>query len=105
MINNLSKYFIGGVSVILIILIISNLALKSEVDKLRADKALLDSAIELQNDIIKKNELDLEKYKNKKPQVIEKIIKKYEKVPIKNETCEKELQTIKNALNAYFNNN
>lgn len=69
-------------------------------EKLETKKAELLAAyeqIKSQNDAIKKLEVDVETYKEKKPQIVEKVITKYQDVKVTDETCEAKLE----ALSAY----
>lgn len=59
--------------------------------------------LEEQNKAIEELKVDVEKYKNKKPQIIEKIVTRYEQVELKDKTCEAELETIKQLTQAFFN--
>lgn len=65
----------------------------------------LSAHLQAQNEAIEKLKIDVETYKNKKPQIIEKIVTNYEKIEIRDETCEAELETIRQLTKAFFNRN
>lgn len=71
-------------------------------NKLGAKVVNLEATIFIQNEAIKKNELDLKNFKAKQPFIDKQIETKYEKVIIKDETCEQERQSIKNLLEIFF---
>lgn len=60
------------------------------------------STLTIQNEAIKKNELDLETFKNTKPVIEERIATKYQKIVLKDETCEREKESIKALISAFF---
>lgn len=70
--------------------------------KLETKVVNLEATIFIQNEAIKKNELDLKNFKAKQPLIDKQIEIKYEKVIIKDETCEQERQSIKNLLEIFF---
>lgn len=69
----------------------------------QAELLNLSAHLEQQNEAIAKLKVDVEAYKNKKPQIIEKIVTRYEQVEIRDETCEAELETIRQLTKAFFN--
>lgn len=67
---------------------------KEELATKKAELAVVGATLDKQNQTVKALQLDVEKYKNKKPQIIEKIITKYQDIEIKDETCEAYMKAI-----------
>lgn len=100
---------LGIVAFIALIGFISTLSywhysLSKENARLKAELANVNTLIDIQNKQILQDKLDMEAYQNAKPQVQEKIITRY--VNLGNTQgatqCEKELNTIKQALRVYY---
>lgn len=78
-------------------------SLSKENSMLKAELANLNTLIDMQNKQILQDKLDIEAYQNAKPQVQEKIITRYVNLDTQGATqCEKELNTIKQALRVYY---
>lgn len=86
--NYIKIGLIGAVLVIVVLLIIDYTTSKAELQAKKAELLLLSHTIQEQNTAIKKLEIDVETYKNKKPQIVEKIVEKYKTTEVKDETCE-----------------
>ena len=63
----------------------------------------LSAHLQEQNEAIARLKIDVETYKNKKPQIVKQIVTKYEEVQIKDETCEAELESIRQLTQTFFN--
>lgn len=96
-------FFISGA--MLIFCVISNLILKSRIERLIIEKSKLEQTLDIQNQMIEHNKVEIETYKAQKPKIVEKIKTKYQTIKIKDDTCENELQTLKDTLNVFFKNN
>ncbi|PAF44169.1 hypothetical protein [Helicobacter sp. 11S02629-2] len=108
MLNFLPKASIA-LNMLLIIIcaffIAQNHLLKKELENLKTNLISTNLALEFQNKALQNKALDLESYKAKKPKVEEKIITKYQKIYLQDDTCESELNSAKRLLNAFYNNN
>lgn len=67
---------------------------KADLQAKKAELQMLSLHIEEQNNAIKALEIDIQAYKNKKPQIIEKIVTKYQEVQVKDNTCEAAMEAI-----------
>lgn len=72
--------------------------------KQNLEKELIEckSTIFIQNEAIKQNALDLENFKNAQPSIEKQIETKYQKVVIKDTSCEEERESIKALLGTFF---
>lgn len=76
---------------------------KNDLTRKRAEILIMNDKIQTQNEAIKALEIDVETYKNKKPQIIEKIVTKYQDIVVKDETCESQLEAIYESQRLFFN--
>ena len=75
---------------------------KSNLQAKKAEIMIMSDKIKAQNDAIAGLKLDVEAYKNKKPQIIEKIVTKYQNIEVKDETCEAKLEAIHEAQKLFY---
>lgn len=95
----------GAIAIIVIITAVGIYDYKETKARLEAKKAevmIMSDKIKTQNDAIEALKLDVEVYKNKKPQIIEKIVTKYENIQVKDDTCEAKLEAIYEAQKLFF---
>lgn len=71
----------------------------------KTELVVVSSKLEEQNKAIESLKLDITKYKNQKPKVIEKIVTKYNEIKVKDDTCESYLEAIYNTQVEFFNRN
>lgn len=90
------------VFLVLVIGINSYANLKAELATSQDQVKVLSSTIEEQNKAIDELKLDVEKYKEQKPQIVEKIVTKYKNVEVKDTTCEETLKSIYNLQQEFF---
>lgn len=76
--------------------------IKDDLVAKKAQVQLLSVTIEEQNEKITSMKIDVEAYKNKKPQLIEKIVTQYQEIQVKDETCEAKLDAIYEAQKVFF---
>lgn len=100
----------------IVILILTNLGLKSQIDRLNneikvltAENQGLLTSINFQNEQIRLHQVDIVKYRNQKPKIVKEVEVKYKTitekaiVKVPDEQCQQQLQLIQEATNAYFN--
>lgn len=75
---------------------------KSYLQAKKAEIMIMSDKIKAQNDAIAGLKLDVETYKNKKPQIIEKIVTKYQNIEVKDNTCEAKLEAIHEAQKLFY---
>lgn len=98
-----------GVLFILLMVSYSNIkSLETKVnDKDREIKQLtynftqIKLSLDHQNQLIQQKELELEAYKNKKPEIQKEIVTKYEKAIIDDKGCQQELKSFKDLLDIF----
>lgn len=80
---------------------------KVELQKRKDELVIMSAKVEEQNNAIKALEIDVETYKNKEPQVIEKIVTKYNKVVETKtiNTCENLSEGLYNLNSTFFKGN
>lgn len=76
--------------------------IKNELVVKKAEILIMSDRIASQNEHIGKLKIDVDTYKNKKPQIVEKIVTKYEEIEVKDETCEAKLDAIYEAQKVFF---
>lgn len=62
----------------------------------------LNSSIESNNAVIKKLQIDIEKFKNREPEIRQKIVEKYIKISPKDDSCTSQLEAVDRLLDAYL---
>lgn len=90
-----------GLSTTVTIYHFKNKKLEEEKTELMARVAKQESLIELRNQEVEKNKLEIEEYKNRKPEIKEKIITRYKTVKVETKTCETELGSVKDLLEVF----
>lgn len=102
--KDFKNYIITGLLVACIGLIISNLFYKSGLKDLAAKNGYLTHSLKIQNAVIEKNKISLEKYEKERRGVVNKIETKYKTIKVKDNTCDAKLQAIKEAVDNFYIN-
>ena len=78
---------------------------KSALETKKAELIVVSEQIKTQNEAIEKLKIDVETYKNQKPQVIEKIVTKYQNIEVikNNATCEEKLSKLEEYVKVFYN--
>lgn len=79
-----------------------NNSLNTQIARLKEDLANRDTLIEVQNAQIQKNALDVQTYKSKRQESDTQIITKYQNVYVRDESCAKELESIKKLMETFY---
>lgn len=100
---NYFKIGLSAVAVIIVSLLVYDYAkTKQEFERQATELKITAFKLQEQNEAIKSMEVDLTSYKSKKPKVIEKIVTKYQRIEVKDETCESYMAAIYNAQVEFF---
>lgn len=102
-ISAIKGIFIALAVISVCLLVYSFVLTREELASKRVELSVVSSKLENQNKIIESMKLDIEAYKNKKPKIVEKIVTKYEKIQVKDKTCEAYLEAIYKAQVEFFN--
>lgn len=90
---------------VIIFLYLQNRSYKCENKRLQREAIQYEQTLNIQNEEIKRKELDLENFKKQKPKIEKEIITKYEYIikpqKEKDYTCENELNNIKKLLETF----
>lgn len=104
------KVIVGIVIATIIIGVVSALIYdyqltKEQLETKKAELLAASEQIKSQNEAIESLRLDVESYKNKKPQIIEKIVTKYKEVPVVSQdaTCEEKWNSLKDYIRVFYN--
>lgn len=78
---------------------------KEQLETKKAELLAASAQIKSQNEAIESLRLDVESYKNKKPQIIEKIVTRYKEVPVvsTDATCEEKWNSLKDYIRVFYN--
>lgn len=78
---------------------------KEQLETKKAELLAASAQIKSQNEAIESLRLDVESYKNKKPQIVEKIVTKYKEVPVvsTDATCEEKWNSLKDYIRVFYN--
>lgn len=78
---------------------------KEQLEAKKAELLAASAQIKSQNEAIETLRLDVEAYKNKKPQIIEKIVTKYKEVPVvsTDATCEEKWNSLRDYIRVFYN--
>lgn len=99
-----SKGLLIAISVIIVGIIIWDYVDTSiELESKKYELLILSDKMREQNEAIKSLSLDIEKYKNKKPQIVEKIVTKYNEIQVKDKTCEAYMKAIYDSQLVFYN--
>lgn len=104
-ISALKAVFIAAAVISGCLLIYSYALTKEELSAKKVELSVVSSKLDNQNKIIESMKVDLEAYKKKKPEIVEKIVTKYEQIEIPDAKCESYLEAIYKAQVEFFNRN
>lgn len=78
---------------------------KEQLETKKAELLAASAQIKSQNEAIESLRLDVESYKNKKPQIVEKIVTRYKEVPVvsTDATCEEKWNSLKDYIRVFYN--
>lgn len=78
---------------------------KEQLETKKAELLASSAQIKSQNESIESLRLDVESYKNKKPQIVEKIVTRYKEVPVvsTDATCEEKWNSLKDYIRVFYN--
>lgn len=95
-------YAILAFVIILAVFVWDYASTKAELQEKKAELLILSEKVEKQNESIKQMSLDIDLYKEQKPTTVEKIVTKYNKVLVKDTTCEETLKGIYDLQKEFF---
>lgn len=101
----MSYFKIGAIAVAVIIvslLVIDYGKTKADFERQTAELKIASVKLQEQNEAIRSMQIDIAAYKEKKPQIVEKIVNKYQTITVKDETCESYMTAIFSAQEAFF---
>lgn len=78
---------------------------KEQLETKKAELLAASAEIKSQNEAIEKLRLDVDTYKNLKPQIIEKIVTKYKEIPVvsTDATCEEKWDSLRDYIRVFYN--